>query len=288
MMRTVRTTIRWRSRLAAIAALGMVAALPLAAQNPHPIGNMVGPNSLPLADTPGSGVPNPATDTKLGLTRTGNTVTITSPWTCNPSSVKNQITLSNPDTHGRFQTVSRFSENLNKTQQVTITSFDASGEPTGFLFEEIPKTGPPPVRTGMGTLISSHNNGIYDTLELQQPGGGVLATLSLDLFSSNGSSANYISFPWGQTATLGGKPDCGGANPQVFLPVATNGHIVFDLSGTGSPDPDLFQSPLVAPAGIVAVPTLAPLGLAVLAGGLLTAAVRWLRRESGAGRPTRA
>jgi hypothetical protein len=275
--------ITMRLRLvAAIAFAGFVVSLPLLAAIVAEPTNLVGPNSPPLADTPGSGAPNPSADALIGLSRNGNTVTITSPYTCNPGSVKNQILLSNPDNAGRFRTASRFSENLNKTQQVTITNFDSAGEPIGFAFEEL--TSGVPGRTGIGTLISSHNNGIYDTLELSQTGGGVLATLSLETFNTtNSNSPNYISFPWGQTAALGGKTACNGTNPQVFLPVASNGHIIFDLDGNGAPDPDLFDSPPVAAQGIATVPTLAPFGLALLAAFLLAAAVRLLRRESSSG-----
>jgi hypothetical protein len=258
----------------------MTASLPLAAintsQNPT---HLLGPHNPPLVDTPGNGVPSPGTDTTIGLSRTNDTVTITSPWTCNPSSVKNQITLSNPDMQGRFRTASRFSENLNKTQQVTVTGYDTNGEPTQFLFEEL--SGKTPGRTGMGTLISSHNDGVYDTLELQQVGGGVLATLSLEDFNTGGGSTpNYVSIPWAQTATLGGKTACNGSNPQVFLPVASNGRIVFDLDGNGVPDPDVYESPVIVSSSIAAVPTLAPVGLTLLAAALLLGAIRLLRRES--------
>jgi hypothetical protein len=269
--------------LATAAVVGVAACPPLAAinQTRFPT-NLVGPNSPPLADTPGLGTPNPATDTPIGLGRTGTTITITSPWTCNGNSVKNQFLLSNPDNLGRYRTVSRFSENLDKTQQVTITNYDAGGEPIGFQYQEIANS--VVGRTGIGTLISSQNNGIYDTLELQTSGGEVLTTLSLSTFNTpNSSTPNYISFPWAQTAVLGGKTACSGSNPQVFLPVASNGHIIFDLDGNGVPDPDLFTSPQVAPLGIAAVPTLAPIGLVLLAGLLLTAAVRLLRRQSAAG-----
>jgi hypothetical protein len=274
------TKVRFRF-VAVMAVAGFAVSLPLLAQ---PVvvepTNLVGPNSPPLADTPGNGTPNPLTDTPIGLTRNDDTVTITSPWTCNGKSVKNQILLSNPDNQGRFRTASRFSENLGKTQQVTITNFDSAGEPTGFAYEEL--TSGVPGRTGIGTLISSHNNGIYDTLELSETGGGVLATLSLETFNTtNSNSPNYISFPWAQTAALGGKTACNGSNPQVFLPVASNGHIIFDLDGNGVPDPDLFDSPVVAATGIASVPALAPLGLTLLAALLLVAAVRMLRRESG-------
>jgi hypothetical protein len=273
------TQVRLR-RAALIAVAGFVVALPLFAVAVAQPTNLVGPNSPPLADTPGNGAPNRQADTPIGLSRTGDTVTITSPWTCNGASVKNQILLSNPDNLGRFRTASRFSENLGKTQQVTITNFDSAGEPIGFAFEEL--TSGVPGRTGIGTLISAHNNGVYDTLELSQTGGGVLATLSLETFNTaDSNSPNYISFPWAQTAALGGKTACNGSNPQVFLPVASNGHIIFDLDGNGVPDPDVFSSPLVAAQAIAAVPTLAPLGLALLAAFLLAAAVRLLRRESG-------
>jgi hypothetical protein len=279
------------SRRAALALAACILALLLTAPSASAaiatFTNMLGPNSEPLADTTGEGQPDPANDTMLGLSRAGNTVTITSPYTCNPTSIKNQITLSNPNGNGVFQTVSRYSENLNKTQRITITGFNQAGEPNGFLFEELvgnPPTGPV-VRTGMGTLLSSHNDGVYDTLELTAPGGGVLTTISLTTFDTQpgaGGLPNYISLPWGQTAALGGHTACNGSNPQVFVPIASNGHIIADLNGDGAPDPDLFASPLVAAQVSVAqVPTLTPVALSLLALLLLVAAFRLLRRVSG-------
>ncbi len=276
-------SMRCSRRVVAVFAV-LIASLPFAVTDLSAavanLTNLVGPNSPPLADTPGNGFPNAATDTAIGLNRVNDTVTITSPWTCNGSSVKNQITLSDPDMSGRFLRGSRFSENLGKTQRITITGFDGSGEPTQFLFEEL--TGSSVTRSGVGTLISSQNNGVYDTMELSQTGGGILATLSFSYFNTgNGNSPNFVSFPWGQTAALGGKSACAGGNPQVFLPVASNGHVIFDLDGNGSPDPDLFPSPLIAPSGIAAVPALAPAGAALLAAALLAVAVRHLRRVAG-------
>jgi hypothetical protein len=269
------------------AAVLILTAAPAAAINNTPqVTGMISPSNPVLADTPGAGVPGPS-DTPITLTRVNNTVTVNGPWTCtNGTGTNNLLQLSNPKggPGGPFQTVTRYNTKQNITQVITITTYDVHNDPTQFTYTEYTgnTTTGTPVRSGIGTLTSSQNTFVYDTLELQQNGGGLNTTVSFLYFNNGfGNLANFLSIPWGQVASLGGKTTaCAGGNPQVFVPVASNGRIMWDLNGDNVPDPDLFSSPVVAPQSVAIVPALGPLGIALLAGLLLVVALRWLRRET--------
>jgi len=251
-------------------------ALPMAlfAQGPS---NMISPTN-PILVGPQGTLQSSNQNQSIGLTRVNNVITITSPWTCNGASNKNKVTLSNPSqATGRFQTATRFSENLNKSQAFTILQYDAQGNPIQFRYDEF--AGVTETRTGIGTLLSSQNNFVYDTLEIQST-TGINTTVNFLAFPLGGNQ--FLSIPWSQLASLGGKTtDCTGQNPQAYVPVTPAGHIVFDLDGNGSPDVDLYQSPALAAATVGNIPTLGPMGLVALATLLLGFAIYWLRRESG-------
>jgi hypothetical protein len=244
----------------------------------QPEGPFVGPNHPPLIDSTGSGFPN-ADDHALSITRSGNVLTLNSPWDC--GNQKNLFTLS--DKVGSFyQTVSRTSGGSGpaRTQVIHVTAFDPFGNPTAFSFTQ---SGGPTTLTGTGTLLSSHNNGIYDTMQITETAGGSLNTLVNFIYFPNGEGlSEFISIPWGQAEMIGAKNTCGGStNPQVYLPLTGDGHVILATNGT-SPDPDLLGSPVVAPlfAPTPPVPALAPIGLALLAGLMLVAALRFLRRTT--------
>ena len=254
-------------------------ALPLAATAQIVVqpGPLVGPNNPPLVDSPGLGFPSPS-DSAISLTRAMDTVTIGSPWNC--TNQKNTFTLGAKNGNGVFTQVTRSTGGSPlRTQVVTINGFNTQGDPTSFLFQDF--IGNTLNQSGTATLISSHNNGIYDTLELS--GGSLNMNVTFIYFPNGQGVPNFISIPWSQAELLGAKSACNGSgDPQVFVPLTTGGRIGFDLDGNGAPDPDLFQSPVLAPAqvSVAQVPALGAFGVALLAGGLLVAGLRFLRRAS--------
>jgi hypothetical protein len=274
-MRTRSSRIRLVLLLCGVSLL----ALPIAAAadvviNPGPF---VGPNHPPLVDSAGLGYPTPS-DSAISLTRVNDTVTIGSPWNC--SNQKNSFTLGAMNGDGVFTQVTRSTGGSPlRTQVVTINGFNQQGEPTSFLFQDF--IGKTLNQSGTATLISSHNNGVYDTLELS--GGSLNMNVTFIYFPNGEGVPNFISIPWSQAELLGAKSACNGSgDPQVFVPLTTGGRIGFDLDGNGAPDPDLFQSPVLAPAqvSVAQVPALGAFGVALLAGGLLVAGLRFLRRAS--------
>jgi hypothetical protein len=275
-MRTMSSRIRLVLQLGGLSLLALPIAATALVIQPQP-GPFVGPNNPPLVDSPGLGFPSP-TDAAISLTRAMDTVTIGSPWNC--SNQKNTFMLGAKNGNGVFTQVTRSTGGSPvRSQVVTITGFNTQGEPTGFLFQDF--IGGTLNQSGNATLISSHNNGIYDTLELS--GGSLNMNVTFIYFPNGEGVPNFISIPWSQAELLGAKSACDGSgDPQVFVPLTANGRIGFDLDGNGAPDPDLFQSPVLAPrqVSVAQVPALGAFGVALLAGGLLVAGLRFLRRAS--------
>ncbi len=274
-MRTMSSRIRLVLLLGGLSLLVLpVTAAAVIQINPGPF---VGPDHPPLVDSAGLGYPSPS-DSPISLTRVNDTVTIGSPWNC--SNQKNTFSLGAKNGNGVFTQVTRSTGGTPvRSQVVTITGFNTQGEPTSFLFQDY--IGAALNQSGTATLVSSHNNGVYDTLELS--GGSLNMNVTFIYFPNGEGIPNFISIPWSQAEMLGAKSACDGSgDPQVFVPLTAGGRIAFDLDGNGVPDPDLFQSPVIAPAQapIAQVPALGAFGVALLAGGLLLAALRLLRRSS--------
>ena len=123
-----------------------------------PSGRMVGPLSPPLIDTNGDGRPSQG-DTPIGLARSGNTVTITSPWDCVTGDGDNVIRFTQPDSSGRFRTAARTS--VAGTQSLDLTAFSSNGFPSAFAFTQRGAR----KRTGTGTLLDANHDGIVDGVQ---------------------------------------------------------------------------------------------------------------------------
>lgn len=192
--------------------------------------------------------------------RSGNFLFLDNPWSTSPA----VATLCSFDpVSGKFKGICRTSPN-GLVQSITITGFSPSGYPTSFQFMETGGAGPV---SGTGTLVDQNGDGIWDGIALA--GGSVNVTLPFVYVDTNGDGwADYISIPWSQATLVGINPKgsvllagAGGPNPEIWVPLSdTNGDgkpdaIVLDLTGSGTPDPDLFRSPAVGP--VLAPPTLA-------------------------------
>jgi hypothetical protein len=187
----------------------------------------------------------------IAPTRTGNTITVPSKWSCG-SSTNNVFTLSNPEA-GTFRTISR-TMGL-KDQSLTVGSL-INGAPREVVLRE---TSGGIIRHNTDVELRDQNrDGVFDGLSLS---GSVSASTSF-VFDSNSS---YVSIPWAQASALGFKTSgtCAGDVPQVWIPLAdTNGDgrgdaVVLDLDGNGIADPDLLKG---APIVATTVPTMGPIG----------------------------
>lgn len=179
--------------------------------------------------------------------RSGTTISFPNDWACG-NNTSNVFALSNPDSSGRFRSMSRDNGFLHQT--LTISAF-ANGAAQQWVMTES-RFG---VTVGTTTisLIDANADGVYEAVSFS---GQVNTTIS---FVSTGST---ISIPWAQASTIGiNTTTCAGALPQLLIPLAdTNGDgqgdaIVMDLDGNGVPDGDLFSS---APIGVPSVPTMGP------------------------------
>lgn len=187
-------------------------------------------------------------------TRSGNTITIPSRWACgSSSSTANVITLSNPDSSGRFLTASR--ENGLRHQTMDITSVVGGFPRAARLTEE---TGGTTVASTTVTLIDQNGDGVMDGATIS---GTVNATTSF-VFLSNG---DYVSIPWSQASALhiDTSTTCAGFVPQVWIPLADTNNdgrgdsIVLDLDGNGVADADVYAGPSII---VPSVPTMGPVG----------------------------
>jgi hypothetical protein len=210
-------------------------------------------------------------------TRSGNSVTIPTRWSCS-GAASSVIALSNPS-GGRFMTMSRTNGPLQ--QSATITSV-VSGAPAQFSYAQL--RGSSSTATGTIALRDANLDGVPDSLSFS-------GTVSGSISFAFTPDSNYVSIPWAEASALGvdTTPDCGGAVPQVWVPLAdTNGDgkgdaIVLDLDGNGVADPDLFAGPSIVVPSVPAMSPFARLILMMLVGSIGA----WFlsRRSNSAGRP---
>jgi hypothetical protein len=186
----------------------------------------------------------------VGPTRSGNTITIPSRFSCG-SSTNNVFSLSD-FRGGKAHTVSR---SIGGRQQTMTLGF-TNGAPSEALLRET--SGPVLLHSNDVTLRDFNRDGVFDGLTI---GGEVSASTSF-VFGPNNDS---VSIPWAQASALGFKTSetCAGDVPQVWIPLAdTNGDgrgdaVVLDLDGNGVADNDLFSGPMIA---VPSVPSMGPIG----------------------------
>jgi hypothetical protein len=211
-------------------------------------------------------------------TRSGTSVTVHNRWSCGAAT--EVLNLSNPDSTGHFLTESRVVGS--RTQSVTFGGIVA-GAPHEFTVDE----------TAGGALLTRTRVELVDQNSDGATDGAVLSgKRSAAVSFAYTPDSNYISIPWAQASAVGidTTPDCGGAVPQIWIPLAdTNGDgrgdsIVLDLDGNGAPDPDELPGPVVV---VPAVPSMGPIGRLILMTlvGLIGA---WFlsRRQSDTLRPS--
>lgn len=294
-------TARFRLCLVALALVAVVAAPALLAQSTN---RYFGPNFPALVDSNGNGRPDPGVDAPFTPRASAGEGTLISPWQCDTSAPSNYFSFDDPS-GGRYQTVRR--QTYGREQAVTVTQATAGGAAISFSLSE---TNPSAAAaregqrvtaaTGAGGFVDNNGDGIYDGVSGSgnRGSGPVSVSTGFVLSDITGDAyPDYVSVPWSQSAALGVKPNfqCtpGNPTPQVFVPLADSngdGHpdsVILDLDGDTVPDPDVYQSPILAPnptGGLAAneVPTLSQWGLVGLAASL--AAAGWLfLRKSGLG-----
>ncbi len=224
-----------------------------------PITHMFGPLNPATVDTNGLMTADPRGICAIPG-RSGTTLTLFHPWSDIPAT--GNLCSFDP-VKGKYTGVCRTTPG-GLTQSITITGYSGSGYPRSFQFTE---TGARSPKNGTGGLVDQNGDGIWDGIALT---GSTNVTLNFVYVDTNGDGfADYVSIPWSQATLVGINPNgsvlapgAGGKNPQIWIPLAdTNGDgkpdaIVFDLTGSGVPDPDLFSSPAMGP--VPAAPTLAP------------------------------
>jgi hypothetical protein len=187
----------------------------------------------------------------VGPTRSGNTITVPSRWSCG-SSTNNVFTLSN-NFDGKFRTVGRTREGSQQSLTIGANSNGAVSEvflrqTSGGVFQHAIDV----------ALTDSNRDGVFDGLRME----GTMSAATSFVFGPNNNS---VSIPWSQASALGIKTSetCAGDVPQVWIPLAdTNGDgrgdaVVLDLDGDGLADPDLFSGPIIT---VPAVPSMGPIG----------------------------
>lgn len=232
---------------------------------------MVGPNFPVKVDSNGNGVPDGG-DESIGTTLAGNQLTVDSRWHCD-GSLNNVMTLASPDSSGQYHSASR----LIGPYTQTVNAGNGSA-PSNFTYTETSSANPP--KTGSINFTDINGDGASD--QIMVVGTGINVGLSFS-FTHN---AQDISIPWAQASLLGLNPadDCGGSDPQVWVPLAdTNGDgvgdaIVADLDGNGVPDPQFIRSPALLPAAAPSMGVVARAILTVLLGA--TAAWFLARRNA--------
>lgn len=217
---------------------------------------MVGPQNPILIDTNGDGRPTPGVDAPANPQLSGNTLNLTTLFSCN-SQNNTQIILGGLDSSGHFRTATR--SNNGRSQVLSISGVTGDSA-ISFGYSETDTRGQR--AAGLGQLIDSNGDGAADTIAAH----GNLHVVSSLVFSSDGQ---YVSIPVAQAALFGATTSrCGlGAVPQIWVPLAdTNGDgrgdtIILDLNGDGIPDSQFYRSPRLAAVG---VPTTNNVGLSIL------------------------
>jgi hypothetical protein len=227
------------------------------------ITHMFGPLNPAPVDVAGLFTATPSGPCAVPM-RTGTTLSLFHPWSDIPATGTlcgfNAVT-------GKYTAICRTTPG-GLTQMISVTGFSpfrAPGKTTTYSVPTYPssfsytETGTPSPKNGTGTLVDQNGDGIFDGIALT--GGSTNITLPFVYVDINGDGfADYVSLPWSQAALFGINPNggvlapgAGGKNPQIWVPLAdTNGDgkgdsIVFDLTGSGVPDPDLYSSPAMGP-----------------------------------------
>jgi exosortase sorting signal-containing protein len=261
--------------------LAAILAAPALGQSPKT--HMLSPQFPALVDTNGDGRPTPGVDATFvpSFSAGLGVLTLNSPWgACSLGSPSGLFVLSNPQAGtGKLQTTSR--STTAETIAVTLGGFTPGNAPT--LVNLVETTNLPGVGnngTGTLTLLPAVQGGFFDTVHITGSQTGPLplnnvdVTLSFVTFDVNGDGIpDYISLPWGQLGVLGlGGGNCtvpgnGGPNPQVFVPLASDGTITLDLDGNGAPDPQFFSTPPLASMAPACTFTLVPTSKTAVAAG---------------------
>lgn len=216
---------------------------------------MVGP-AFPILIDSGDGMPG-AGDTPVLPQQTGaTTVQLPTLFSCQ-TQPNNTVTLSSPDSAGRFRAASRV--NNGRDQVVNVTNA-VNGAAVQFSFSESLRT--QTFATGTGTLVDTNGDRLVEAMSITGTNGSLMVSL---VFTPD---SGYVSIPQAQAAALGVRQGrCGPVPGQAWVPLADRSGdgrgdtIILDLDGNGVPDPQYFESP---PLGAVGVPTLNTLGLALL------------------------
>jgi hypothetical protein len=225
---------------------------------PAAANRLIGAEYPLLIDTNGDGRPSEGVDQGIGLTQTGATLAVQSPWDCNPADDDNEANLVDTNSDGKYDRITRRSDRGLETLNVIP---DGQGRISQITYVE-------GNRQGSGAPVDANGDGVIDGLHVQYvlvstitPPPTVVQTSLVQTDVTGDGQPDYVSVPWSQASALGVDTGdgCGpdGADPQIWVPLAdTNGDgtpdgIAFDLDGNGVADPGFFgtAAPIARPSG---------------------------------------
>ena len=272
------------------------------AQNPCSGAGCLGANYPALVDTNENGMPDPGIDEAIIINPFPTSVTVDSPWDCDPFDADNTVYFLNPDLGGRWMTMER-SVGFAGSQRVELDPGGmVGGRPTMFLFTELDPFGADV--TGWGQLMDDNGDGFYNRMMGQETSGGGFM-FDVSFVGTDVGGVRYISIPWATANLVGVRvgDGCGPAgtsceDPQVWVPLVDTDadqmgdSIVADLDGDDNEDPTYHWSPrleVAAAPGVALcpgaaalaepIPTLSGAGLVVLMLGLSIGGWLMLRRQ---------